>query len=170
MHVSDRLDNWSWFRRDSLGRSSSDYARRWDSWVPQKASRTADIALAANGSFGVGVIGFRVTARSPDSLRVFGRLPVTGRRGCTEAGDEAALDPPDPPRARRRPVEPDYDHPLLTDAPRPRPGRRGAARSQCGNGFGRRRRRAARAPVISRGGGLAALCACVDSPPRNHRK
>jgi hypothetical protein len=24
-------------------------------------------------------------ARSPDSLRVFGRLPVTGRRGCTEA-------------------------------------------------------------------------------------
>jgi hypothetical protein len=151
MHVSDRLDNWSWFRRDSLGRSSSDYARRWDSWVPQKASRTADIALAANGSFGVGVIGFRVTARSPDSLRVFGRLPVTGRRGCTEAGDEAALDPPDPPRARRRPVEPDYDHPLLTPLVRAQDAvaRLEASAEMASDAVAE----GLRAPVTSRGGG-----------------
>jgi hypothetical protein len=31
-----------------------------------------------------------------------------------ETEDEALLDPPGPPRARKPPAEPDYDHPLLT--------------------------------------------------------
>jgi hypothetical protein len=37
MHVSDRLDKWSWFRRDSLGRvDRTIMPRRKDSRIPQK--------------------------------------------------------------------------------------------------------------------------------------
>jgi hypothetical protein len=84
-------------------------------------------------------------------VKGFLSLPVTGRRGCTEAGDEAALDPPDPPRARRRPVEPDYDHPLLTPLVR---GQDAVARLEASAEMASDAvAEGLRAPVTSRGGG-----------------
>jgi hypothetical protein len=65
-------------------------------------------------------------------------------------------------------VEPDYDHPLLTPLVRAQDAvaRLEASAEMASDAVAE----GLRAPVTSRGGGLAALRACVDSPPRNHRK
>jgi hypothetical protein len=81
------------------------------------------------------------------------RTPASHRAEGLHGGRryEAALDPPDPPRARRRPVEPDYDHPLLTPLVRAQDAvaRLEASAEMASDAVAE----GLRAPVTSRGGG-----------------
>src|SRR5438045_3497418 len=63
-------------------------------------SRMADVLAGGEGQLCVEPPRFAREREGPDSLRVFGRLPVTDGRACTEAGVRKASRTSRPPAAR----------------------------------------------------------------------